>query len=205
MNTPARFLPTLFDRLSDEAPHQAVEGSAQRLYSLADYTASLVRDLETLVNTRQPALQANAVQAAWLQALNTLPKGQKPARVFYDSTDNTAGEIALTNALHALNVDGHGLELGNVKRGMTSVVAWAIQASAVHSCKSTSRRWPATSKVAPVPWCIPARMAALPSRWSAHRTRSARQETIRTVATTHSNMARREESHEQADLLGRRH
>lgn len=117
MNTPARFLPTLFDRLSDEAPHQAVEGSAQRLYSLADYTASLVRDLETLVNTRQPALQANAVQAAWLQALNTLPKGQKPARVFYDSTDNTAGEIALTNALHALNVDGHGLELGNVEEG----------------------------------------------------------------------------------------
>ena len=53
MNTPARFLPTFFDRLSDEAPHQAVEGSAQRLYSLADYTASLVRDLETLVNTRQ--------------------------------------------------------------------------------------------------------------------------------------------------------
>lgn len=117
MNTPARFLPTLFDRLSDEAPHQAVEGSAQRLYSLADYTASLVRDLETLVNTRQPALQANAVQAAWLQALNTLPKGQKPARVFYDSTDNTAGEIALTNALHALNVDGHGLKLGNVEEG----------------------------------------------------------------------------------------
>lgn len=117
MNTPARFLPTLFDRLSDEAPHQAVEGSAQRLYSLADYTASLVRDLETLVNTRQPALQANAVQAAWLQALNTLPKGQKPARVFYVSTDNTAGEIALTNALHALNVDGHGLELGNVEEG----------------------------------------------------------------------------------------
>lgn len=53
MNTPARFLPTLFDRLSDEAPHQPVEGRTQRLYSLADYTASLVRDLETLVNTRQ--------------------------------------------------------------------------------------------------------------------------------------------------------
>ncbi|MEW5700597.1 hypothetical protein AB1699_32300, partial [Pseudomonas synxantha] len=31
--------------------------------------------------------------------------------------DNTAGEIALNNALHALNTDGHGIELGNVEEG----------------------------------------------------------------------------------------
>ncbi|MOA07429.1 hypothetical protein D3C78_1271220 [compost metagenome] len=37
--------------------------------------------------------------------------------MFYDSTDNTPGEIALTIALHGLNVDGAGLELGNVDEG----------------------------------------------------------------------------------------
>ncbi|MNO80366.1 hypothetical protein D3C76_715730 [compost metagenome] len=65
----------------------------------------------------KPALQAKALQAGWLQALQTLPEGEKPARVFYDSTDNTAGEVALTIALHGLNVDGAGLELGNVDEG----------------------------------------------------------------------------------------
>jgi hypothetical protein len=65
----------------------------------------------------KPALQAKALQAGWLQALETLPKGEKPARVFYDSTDNTSGEIALTIALHSLNSDGAGLELGNVDEG----------------------------------------------------------------------------------------
>jgi len=65
----------------------------------------------------KPALQVKALQAGWLQALDTLPKDQKPVRVFYDSTDNTAGEIALNNALHALNTDGHGIELGNVEEG----------------------------------------------------------------------------------------
>lgn len=65
----------------------------------------------------KPALQAKALQAGWLQALETLPKGEKPVRVFYDSTDNTKGEIALTIALHGLNTDGHGLELGNVEEG----------------------------------------------------------------------------------------
>ncbi|EGH49690.1 hypothetical protein PSYPI_47788, partial [Pseudomonas syringae pv. pisi str. 1704B] len=37
----------------------------------------------------KPALQAKALQAAWVQALHTLPEGQKPVRVFYDSTKNT--------------------------------------------------------------------------------------------------------------------
>ena len=65
----------------------------------------------------KPALQAKALQAGWQQALDTLPKGDKPLRVFYDSTDNAHGEIALTLALHGLNTDGTGIELGNVDEG----------------------------------------------------------------------------------------
>ena len=65
----------------------------------------------------KPALQAKALQAGWLQALDTLPEGHKPVRVFYDTTDNQEAEIALTLALHGLNTDGHGLELGNVDEG----------------------------------------------------------------------------------------
>ena len=65
----------------------------------------------------KPALQAKALQAGWLQALETLPNGHKPIRVFYDTTDNRDAEIALTNALHDLNTDGHGLEVGNVDEG----------------------------------------------------------------------------------------
>jgi hypothetical protein len=65
----------------------------------------------------KPALQAKALQAGWLQALETLPKGEKPLRVFYDSTDNTQGEIALTLALHGLNTDGSGIALSNVDEG----------------------------------------------------------------------------------------
>ncbi|MEE4919321.1 DUF2875 family protein [Pseudomonas alliivorans] len=65
----------------------------------------------------KPGLLAKALQAAWVQALETLPEGQKPVRVFYDSTNNPEAEIALNNALHDLNKDGHGLELGNVEEG----------------------------------------------------------------------------------------
>lgn len=108
--TPSPWLPARWAR------HQVDE------FDAAPVLGYLHRPIKTSMHDEagkllKPALQANAVQAAWLQALNTLPKGQKPARVFYDSTDNTAGEIALTNALHALNVDGHGLELGNVEEG----------------------------------------------------------------------------------------
>lgn len=65
----------------------------------------------------KPVLQAKALQAGWLQAVETLPEGQKPVRVFYDTTDNRDAEIAPTNALHGLNTDGHGIELGNVDEG----------------------------------------------------------------------------------------
>lgn len=65
----------------------------------------------------KPALQAKALQAGWLKALEGLPNGLKPVRVFYDSTENTDGEIALTSALHGLNTDGHGLDLSHVEEG----------------------------------------------------------------------------------------
>lgn len=52
-----------------------------------------------------------------IKALDTLPDGQKPVRVFYDTTDNAEAEIALTNALHSLNTDGQGLDVGNVDEG----------------------------------------------------------------------------------------
>lgn len=58
MSSQARLLPSLLDRLLDDRPHQSVEASSQRSMSLADYKASIVRDLEILVNTRQ-SLVAN--------------------------------------------------------------------------------------------------------------------------------------------------
>jgi type VI secretion system protein ImpF len=54
-------LPSLLDRLLDDRPHQSTEASSQRLCSLNDYKASIVRDLEILVNTRQ-SLVANELE-----------------------------------------------------------------------------------------------------------------------------------------------
>lgn len=53
MNRSHRLVPTLFDRLQDDFPHQPTEVISKRMCSLGDYKASIVRDLETLVNTRQ--------------------------------------------------------------------------------------------------------------------------------------------------------
>ncbi|TDV59171.1 type VI secretion system baseplate subunit TssE [Pseudomonas sp. LP_7_YM] len=53
MSSQHKLLPSLLDRLLDDRPHQSVEASSQRLCSLSDYKASIVRDLEILVNTRQ--------------------------------------------------------------------------------------------------------------------------------------------------------
>ncbi|WP_439869676.1 type VI secretion system baseplate subunit TssE [Pseudomonas syringae] len=53
MSSQHKLLPSLLDRLLDDRPHQSVESLSQRLSSLADYKASIVRDLEILVNTRQ--------------------------------------------------------------------------------------------------------------------------------------------------------
>jgi type VI secretion system protein ImpF len=58
MTSQHKLLPSLLDRLLDDRPHQSIEASSQRLCSLADYKASIVRDLEILVNTRQ-SLVAN--------------------------------------------------------------------------------------------------------------------------------------------------
>ncbi|WP_268797626.1 type VI lipase adapter Tla3 domain-containing protein [Pseudomonas huanghezhanensis] len=68
-------------------------------------------------NPLKPAMRAKALQAGWMQALKTLPTGEKPVRVFYDSTHNLEGEVTLTQALVAMNVDGTGLDLSNVNEG----------------------------------------------------------------------------------------
>ncbi|VVM55606.1 type VI secretion system baseplate subunit TssE [Pseudomonas fluorescens] len=61
MTSQHKLLPSLLDRLLDDRPHQSSEASSQRLCSLADYKASIVRDLEILVNTRQ-SLVANELE-----------------------------------------------------------------------------------------------------------------------------------------------
>ncbi|MDB6141976.1 MAG: type secretion protein [Pseudomonas sp.] len=61
MNNAHRLIPTLFDRLQDDFPHQATEAASRRMCSLGEYKASIVRDLEILVNTRQ-CLVANDVE-----------------------------------------------------------------------------------------------------------------------------------------------
>ncbi|HDS1746222.1 MULTISPECIES: type VI secretion system baseplate subunit TssE [Pseudomonas] len=53
MSNQARLLPSLLDRLLDDRPFQSAEPAVQRSCSLAEYKASIVRDLEVLVNTRQ--------------------------------------------------------------------------------------------------------------------------------------------------------
>ncbi|WP_225776129.1 type VI secretion system baseplate subunit TssE [Pseudomonas sp. Marseille-Q5115] len=53
MSSQYKLLPSLLDRLLDDNPQLAGETASQRLCSLADYKASVVRDLEILVNTRQ--------------------------------------------------------------------------------------------------------------------------------------------------------
>ncbi|WPN32506.1 type VI secretion system baseplate subunit TssE [Pseudomonas sp. P5_109] len=61
MTSQHKLLPSLLDRLLDDRPHQSSEALSQRLCSLADYKASIVRDLEILVNTRQ-SLVANELE-----------------------------------------------------------------------------------------------------------------------------------------------
>ncbi len=53
MSNSHRLLPSLLDRLLDDCPHQSVEAAGQHLCTLGEYKASIVRDLEILVNTRQ--------------------------------------------------------------------------------------------------------------------------------------------------------
>ncbi|MFM0742229.1 DUF2875 family protein [Paraburkholderia xenovorans] len=58
--------------------------------------------------------QVKALQAGWQQAIATLPDGEKPARVFYDTTSDREWVIPLTQALHG---NAQGIELDNVKEG----------------------------------------------------------------------------------------
>ena len=53
MSSPNRLLPSLLDRLLDDRPQESVEAADQLLCTVSEYKASIVRDLETLVNTRQ--------------------------------------------------------------------------------------------------------------------------------------------------------
>jgi len=61
MNGTHRLLPSLLDRLLDDEPQHSVEPVTRRSFSLAEYKARIVRDLETLVNTRQ-SLLANRLE-----------------------------------------------------------------------------------------------------------------------------------------------
>lgn len=56
--TSREMVPTLLDRLLDEAPGQPHDPGPGHRCSLDDYRASVVRDLEMLVNTRQDLLAA---------------------------------------------------------------------------------------------------------------------------------------------------
>ncbi|HBO0859704.1 type VI secretion system baseplate subunit TssE [Pseudomonas aeruginosa] len=56
MSVSHRLLPSLLDRLLDDEPQHSAEPVARRSLSLAEYKARIVRDLETLVNTRQSLL-----------------------------------------------------------------------------------------------------------------------------------------------------
>ncbi|GAB2899861.1 DUF2875 family protein [Paraburkholderia jirisanensis] len=58
--------------------------------------------------------QAKALQAGWKEAMDTLPTGAKPARVFYDTTLNREWAIPLTQALHG---NAEGIDIGGVKEG----------------------------------------------------------------------------------------
>ncbi|WP_422422792.1 type VI lipase adapter Tla3 domain-containing protein [Pseudomonas sp. GZD-222] len=124
-------LPSLWQTLSNRGPGYFEPSPWLPVrwarHQLKEFDASPVlgylhRPIKVVLHDEQgkrlkPALRAKALQAGWLEALASLPEGEQPVRVFYDSTDNTDGEIALTNALHTLNTDGHGLELGNVDEG----------------------------------------------------------------------------------------
>jgi type VI secretion system protein ImpF len=48
----AGFLPTLFERLSDEAPHRTGEMNPLRRWNVEELKASVAADLEALLNTR---------------------------------------------------------------------------------------------------------------------------------------------------------
>ena len=124
-------LPELWQTLSNRGPghfkptpwlpvrwaeHQIKEFDAAPMLGYLHRPIKVVMTDETGKKLK-PALQVKALQGAWLKALNTLPEGTAPVRVFYDSTDNIDGLIALNNALHGLNTDGTGIELGNVEEG----------------------------------------------------------------------------------------
>lgn len=62
MHVMAGFLPTLFERLHDDAPHRSAEHDPLRRWSVDELKDSVARDLEALLNSRA-AMQADCFEA----------------------------------------------------------------------------------------------------------------------------------------------
>lgn len=54
-----------------------------------------------------------AVKDGWIGALNSLPVGERPVRLFYDSTQHPANAPTLMRAMSELQREGHGLDMAN--------------------------------------------------------------------------------------------
>jgi type VI secretion system protein ImpF len=64
----AGFLPTLFERLIDDAPHRESESNPLRRWSVDELKESVIRDLESLLNNRASLSP---------DAFNTYPESQR--------------------------------------------------------------------------------------------------------------------------------
>lgn len=53
------------------------------------------------------------VKDGWIGALNSLPFGERPVRLFYDSTQHPANAATLMRAMSELRREGHGLDMAN--------------------------------------------------------------------------------------------
>lgn len=62
---------------------------------------------------KRPA-QVEALKQGWDQAVTTLPEGEQPVRVFYDTSLDKEWVIPLTQALHG---NPEGIDLNNVEQG----------------------------------------------------------------------------------------
>lgn len=51
-----QYIPTIIDRLIDDNPEQRMEPAQSRLEDLTELRQALLRDLDSLLNTRQPAI-----------------------------------------------------------------------------------------------------------------------------------------------------
>jgi hypothetical protein len=56
-----------------------------------------------------------SLKDGWIGALNSLPIGERPVRVFYDSTQHPAKAASLIRAMSELQHEGHGLDMTNAE------------------------------------------------------------------------------------------